>query len=655
MEIRFIWARNYRVIENLGVNFNNSGDHHFSYEGTELKLSARTKNKLTFGSKVTSLTVIAGENGIGKSSLCELVLATTATNSKNVLHAKQYFEGIVVYENYIFHQENIPITNGSELEAEEYQLIRYKNSPLEDFLNDNQRQEIIRNRFIYYSNAFDPRSDFDEVNLNNISSQASLTNAYKYSTAYPAFRLYPSPGTDHYDGRVRFRDSHLYSMWDNYRYLKFFLKYPECVPFRQPQQFLIKSSFSANNKWLRRDEDRSAGWADFQNEILQMEEEIFNRVIPQNTIFERENLFEIDIPLLKEAIHQLYRLNIVMVLAIAPGLPRDIEIIRRFVFEREAIGFEQIQYWQIAFGLIELHWSIVEQAETLTGPIDLSAFSTRERVSWDDYRFYLLEYLYLDNTPNNTQILHRFLTLEMDLLNRNTERERTRRITNYDFFPHLSAGQTSFMSFFARFSDHIDNLDAGPNVGNNLILFIDEGDTGFHPAWKKKFLHWLLSFIEENIQDFTFQIILTTHSPYLLSDVNSDNVILLHKGHRGNTEIVSVEQFETFGANIHELLANSFFLKDGSIGEYAKKRIQSVIDKLNLWRDRRREMSSEMLINVVGVEKQEVFEFISIIGDKIVKGKLLEMYLEVFGDNNSIEQEIRNLEARINNLRNRIQ
>jgi len=92
-----------------------------------------------------------------------------------------------------------------------------------------------------------------------------------------------------------------------------------------------------------------------------------------------------------------------------------------------------------------------------------------------------------------------------------------------------------------------------------MLLFIDEAEIGFHPAWKKLFFNWLLDFLNNYTTGDTFQIILTTHSPYLLSDLTSSNILLFKKGDNGNTEIVPSDSFMTFGANIHELLANNFF------------------------------------------------------------------------------------------------
>lgn len=38
---------------------------------------------------------------------------------------------------------------------------------------------------------------------------------------------------------------------------------------------------------------------------------------------------------------------------------------------------------------------------------------------------------------------------------------------------------------------------------------------------------------------------------------------------------------KTFGANIHHILKNSFFLKDGTMGQFAQKEINKIIQEIN--------------------------------------------------------------------------
>ena len=67
----------------------------------------------------------------------------------------------------------------------------------------------------------------------------------------------------------------------------------------------------------------------------------------------------------------------------------------------------------------------------------------------------------------------------------------------------------------------------------------------------------------ENLKGINF--ILVTHSPYVLSDIPHDNVLVLST----NTS-EELQTIRSFGANIHEMLKTSFFLEDGTEGLFAR-------------------------------------------------------------------------------------
>jgi predicted ATPase len=96
-----------------------------------------------------------------------------------------------------------------------------------------------------------------------------------------------------------------------------------------------------------------------------------------------------------------------------------------------------------------------------------------------------------------------------------------------------------------------------------LVLF-DEADTTFHPEWQRNLIADIHSIITESKCEP--QVVIASHSPLILSDMLSDKVLALQKGH---------VRLNTFAANIHELLADSFFLRN-TIGELAKTKIRLV-------------------------------------------------------------------------------
>lgn len=204
----------------------------------------------------------------------------------------------------------------------------------------------------------------------------------------------------------------------------------------------------------------------------------------------------------------------------------------------------------------------------------------------------------------------------------------------FSFEDQLSDGQYQFLLKFGKIYNYCQQ---------NTLLLIDEGDILLHPNWQKKYVHYLLKFIEDNISK-KFHLVLTSHSPFILSDLPKENVIFLEKYKKdedenqkeGNCKNVSKDiNIETFGANIHTLLSHGFFMKNGLMGEFAKEKINEAIKYLN------QKTLTEKKINYCE-------NIISIIGEPILKQQLQKMLdSKRLSEIDQIKQEIKRLEDRM--------
>lgn len=150
-------------------------------------------------------------------------------------------------------------------------------------------------------------------------------------------------------------------------------------------------------------------------------------------------------------------------------------------------------------------------------------------------------------------------------------------------YTSLSSGELQLLNTVGALIYHLRNLDDNP-LDDDLIQYKDinvifeEVELYFHPEYQRRFISYLLNMIErsdlKNIE--SLNICFVTHSPFILSDVLRNNTLYLRNGEPGNKEIP-----ETFGANIYDMLANSFFLDENAMGEFASQRIQRIIDKFN--------------------------------------------------------------------------
>lgn len=152
------------------------------------------------------------------------------------------------------------------------------------------------------------------------------------------------------------------------------------------------------------------------------------------------------------------------------------------------------------------------------------------------------------------------------------------------------------------------------NTKASIMILIDEGELGLHPQWQKQYLKILLETLPKIFPNKQIQLILTSHSPFLVSDLPKENVIFLEKGEDGKCIVAQPTAMkQTFGANIHTLLTNSFFIKDGLTGTFAQEKIDKVIDLLN--------QTEELMPDQVSFCE----EMIKRIGEPIVKNTLQKL------------------------------
>lgn len=144
-----------------------------------------------------------------------------------------------------------------------------------------------------------------------------------------------------------------------------------------------------------------------------------------------------------------------------------------------------------------------------------------------------------------------------------------------DFFTldwGMSTGEFSLFSLFARIYSAVNRAFRGNRT--EIMILLDEIDSTFHPSWQQIIINELANFLKLLYPEVKFQIILSTHSPVLLSDIPLQKVIFL-------TDQVIKEHNQTFAANIASLYYDSFLMKKGSIGSLAHRCIKNLADAMN--------------------------------------------------------------------------
>jgi len=140
-------------------------------------------------------------------------------------------------------------------------------------------------------------------------------------------------------------------------------------------------------------------------------------------------------------------------------------------------------------------------------------------------------------------------------------------------FTHLSAGELQYARVFGLLSDYLNAPVQEENDPRHYIVLLDEPDANLHPELCRQFLHRLLNVCRTSKRGRTCQLLISTHSPFFLSDVTSANILRLGiNDQTGEGYAESDTQTRYFGANIHDITADGFFLKS-TIGEHARSHL----------------------------------------------------------------------------------
>ena len=216
---------------------------------------------------------------------------------------------------------------------------------------------------------------------------------------------------------------------------------------------------------------------------------------------------------------------------------------------------------------------------------------------------------------------------------------------------HFSSGQYAKFSFLAKLywflegdQKYIQDFESmiGTNVFSHdevlleeetALIFIDEGELYYHPEWQRSYIKTLIDNIQDTKTESKLQVVITTNSPFIISDILSEDITYLSK---------EKKDFDrTFGQNIHKLLKDNFFMSY-TIGEYSRELIDNIMKWLNY-----KENNSDANVSVdapvdVGielsryfgetVEPNEYYEkircIIEKIGEPIYRESLLDMLTE---------------------------
>ena len=195
---------------------------------------------------------------------------------------------------------------------------------------------------------------------------------------------------------------------------------------------------------------------------------------------------------------------------------------------------------------------------------------------------------------------------------------------------HMSTGEGNLIEIFSRVYSYLLMYEKNTE---DIILLVDELETGMHLEWSRTLINILIKNLSEILEtegkEKKIQLIFTTHSPYMLSDIKPGNVIMIEKNQQTGYSEGKILQ-NTFAKNIQEIMKEN--LIDNIYGDFSLAKIDSMISILN--GEEVREGNEE-----------ELLKEIHLISESILRNKLLEMYDKKYNTSEfSIEKQLLKLD-----------
>lgn len=571
MKICFIWAEKFRNFSNIGINLSSSLKFH--YDNVQNVLESESCVSLPhnfFGEGISEVTGIIGKNGSGKSNALELICKVLKGGKTDVggdfLVIVEDNNELVCFHH--FKNSNPPkVNNKKDISFQEYPG---KINPL---------------KVVFFSNVFDDRrngfnSDVADISVNNLYARKFyLTRKGKMSDFEKQINFINSKLFRTLD--IQYPDKILVSLklWTNrfniagqhYQYKEnskkvneirsfFRIRLKELIDHNKFIQAIKYGFFLDIYDKIIRD---YGGKGEFLNDLI----EDFQQFIERLSINKyTDEITDELIFFIEERIRYLENQSKFDLF----GFYRDDEIVNSQNNKKPLI-IEQLEFIKNIKNLFS-NLIIKDTRET-----------SRNRISEN----FIIDY----SDRESIEIINEFMRLFESC--------------NYVDVNWLgiSSGQKAYLNLFSSIYDEIRLLRT-----QNLLLCIDEGDLYLHPKWQIEFFNKLVTILPK-IYSGNIQLVLTSHSPFLLSDLPKQNITILDEK-LPNSSIDGVFlKTNTFGGNLYDLYSGPFFLENKRTSDFAYNKIKVLIEKVE-----KKEYSIE--------DKVELFKLSNILGDEIIQFRI---------------------------------
>ncbi len=617
MELVYLWVEKYKNIENEGFNF--SPRFRCEYDKDTQKLDIVDKEetgefypKNFFGDNI-NVTAIVGENGSGKSGLLESFMLTIFNHSNHDMNLFSVRGFCIFYKEKEFY---------------------FKLTP---------------NFFQSYSSQFIDKNNFLKGECDN---NTIMMMHYNYSLDMLSSKFKNSLIANEYDGHIYDYETTPNNLFSQPK------KYNSQINIqqtnRETQKYMIKSKQEYGEENIRKifsdtfRENRNIQFIphsfilhfDYTNYLEKFTNTSIRKLI--NNYFREDTFDNIDIEQLTKLSYVFFVFQLYSIYTLTPRLFNRLngEYIRnQNIVDLLNLINSQDNIYDTLDNTIEEFRNIIEGNSLIAmlGTEIKSTFPSIYETAW-----------YIDYIKGNLGILKKH---DVNLFKEKTTIDISlieELIKNLPSFIEIELYNKEDISF----SDLSFGEKTTIRLSYNIMFFLnfysikrkifyillDEIDLGLHPEWQKKFFNFILVLIDliSKMLDIRVTIFISSHSPFILSDLPKENVIFLKSGTQDNPNIQ-----QTFGANIHTLLSHGFFMSDGLMGEFAKWRINDVYNFL---------IGEQSNVKT----KEEAENIINLVGEPLIKRQLEDVYNKKFQlkSKDEIIQELQNKIAQLEKSQN---
>ena len=236
-------------------------------------------------------------------------------------------------------------------------------------------------------------------------------------------------------------------------------------------------------------------------------------------------------------------------------------------------------------------------------------------LNYEDYIRMLIEHRIVEKEPTNLRELSTilppsFYSIDIMLQKKDAVNESPINLSR------MSSGERQFLYTCSTFIYHILNLlsvqDSRRVRYRNMNLVLDEVEICFHPEYQRQFVFKLIDLLTKLrlTRLCSINILIATHSPFILSDIPQQNILYLENGACANSQV----NVNPYAANVNDILHQSFFLKDAFMGEFSLRRIANLVSEIDAFNPKKKARSAEEL-------KKEI----ELVGDKFLSQQLMRL------------------------------